>query len=104
MALRLAAAAQDESVFPDPGLRNPMLLFHTGRAVPGRGPEISDVAPDIPGRPSGWYIAQWRKSEILGAQSLKLDDPQTRDDSLGIAAWSFATPNGESRVAIYPQG
>lgn len=95
------ASAQQESVFPDPGLTRPKLLFHTGRAVPGVGPEISPILPDIPGEPSGWFVTQWRKRQLLKPSMIQRNDPQTHDPYLGTAKWAFTTPNGESSVEIY---
>lgn len=83
-----AASAQQVDLLPEPGMPNPKFQFQTGKVVANK-PEISSVAPAIPGATSAWRIGQWHKSEYLAPTEMK----SPRSD---LFVWD--TPNGNSRV------
>jgi len=97
--VRHAGAQAVQSVLPDPGLTNPKLRFGTGRTVNNR-PEISPVAPAMPGAPSEWYIAQWKKTELLRPEAMA-QRPQASDPDLGPAVYAFDTPSDVSHLHIF---
>jgi len=100
LLLHSRGSAQPASIFPDPGLTNPKLRFHTGRAANG-APELSRRLPDIPGEASSWYVTQWNKGELLMPQRLSLNDNRYADARLGTRLYTFDTNTHESRVGIF---
>ncbi len=91
----------DDSVFPDPGLSNPRLRFHLGKAGP-QGPIISPSLPEMPGPPSAWFVTQWSQGEqLMHPDAMTKADPATRDPSLGVASYAFSAPDGHSHFWIY---
>jgi hypothetical protein len=90
-------------VFPDPGLQNPKLRFHTGGTANGQ-PEIAPQLPDLPGEPSAWTIVQWKKHELLAPGRMRHDDAASPDPALGAPAVTFDTASGESQVRIFRRG
>jgi hypothetical protein len=99
---RPAERSQAESVFPEPGLTNARLRFHTGAAEPN-GPVIAETLPHISGPPSAWFVAQWHQDgPLLRPDEMTKDDPITRDSRLGRAAYAFSASDGHMHVWIYP--
>jgi hypothetical protein len=96
-ALATNSSAEPRSVIPDL-FTTPQVQFGTGHAGPN-GPLINPALPDVPGPPSGWYLAQWRKPQLLSPDKMIRDDETARDQLLGIPLYSFATP--ASRLDIY---
>jgi hypothetical protein len=90
-----------ENVFPDPGLTNPRLRFHTGEPGPG-GPVISPILPNISGAPSAWFVTQWyHEGPLLRPDAMTENDPLTRDPHLGVASYAFTAPDSHAHVWIY---
>lgn len=95
-----APKARSESVFPDPGLTRPKFRFHTGKVV-NNAPELSAVLPDIPGEASGWYVAQWKKHDLLRPDSMSRDDDTYDDPRLGTPLYTFDTSSHESQLKVF---
>lgn len=105
LALRLpfSSDALAEQLFPDPGLTNPKLRFHSGRRV-GNEIEISPVLPDILGDASAWTVVQWNKTEILDPSKMLKGDPRYSDRLFGNPKYTFTSENRESRLSIFDTG
>jgi hypothetical protein len=103
LATEVPAMAQRQEVFPDPGWRRPRIGFQQHEdATPAREPN-SRLA-DIPGEPNGWRIVQWNRDMHLQPEQMQRDPPDLSEPGLGAASWSFSSPNGSARVAIYRHG
>lgn len=95
------AAAEGETVYPDPGLHNPRVRFHMGDSANGH-PKISSVLPDIPGEPSAWYITQWNQSSYIDPSSLQtaaVTGPEAPKDTK--ITYRFVSSDRHSAVTIY---
>jgi len=93
-------AAEQQNVFPGLEQQVERVRFHTGRVVNNQ-PEISPVLPDIPGPESRWTLLQWAQAVVISASQMKVNDPQTSDARLGIAAYAFTASDGHSHLWIY---
>jgi hypothetical protein len=95
-----APAQSVQSVFPDPGLLNPKLRFHTGGTANGQS-EIAPDLPEIPGEASAWVVVQWKKRDLLKPSRMRRNDVASADLALGAPAYTFGSASGESKVSIF---
>lgn len=98
----VGARAETVRVFPSLGIEGARLRFHLGE-VRDNAPAISPTLPEIPGSVSAWYIAQWRKRELLKPERMVRHDAAGVDPGLGTPAFSFPSTSGESRLDIFQQ-
>ena len=89
-----------ESVYSDPGLKDPRLRFHLGETANNQ-PLISPVYPDMPFPISEWALMQWGQSSCMSGDKMTTDDALCRDPQLGVARYAFAPPDGHSHLWIY---
>src|SRR5580658_3927215 len=95
-----ADAQETTNEFPGIGPAIERIRFHTGQVVNNQ-PQISPILPAIPGSSSRWTLLQWSQPQIILPDSLKTDDPTTRDALFGVAKYAFDAPDGHSHMWIY---
>ncbi len=87
------------SAFPDPGLQNPRLRFHTG-AVVNNAPEISNTLPAIEHfQASDWYVTQWRRPSFIQPNIMRPDAEV--DPILGRSLYYFPSQDKKTYLKIY---
>jgi hypothetical protein len=89
------------SVLPD--FDNMKLRFGTGNIVDNK-PQISPIAPNIPGDSSKWTVIQWSRFAHAAPDNMTQEDPATADSVLGPAAYGFTAPDQRTHVWIYKNG
>jgi hypothetical protein len=97
-AMGHAAAQTAGNLLPD--LDNPKLKFTTGRVVNNK-PEMSPVAPNLPGDSSQWEIAEFTPVQALSGDRMRQNDPATSDAVFGPASYAFDAPDSHAHVWIY---
>jgi hypothetical protein len=76
------------------------MRFHLGQ-VSGGQPAIAPTYPEMPFAHSDWVVTQWNQTSYLNAEELRPGNSETRDPHLGVAKFSFTTPDHHSHVWIY---
>lgn len=96
---RNTAAQNYATAFPDPGLHNPRLRFHTG-AVVNNAPEISSILPQIENfDASEWYVTQWRRPSFIQPNIMR-PDPEV-DPILGRSLYYFPSQDRKTYLKIF---
>lgn len=96
----LGAGPQTQNLLPPLGPAIPRLRFHTGH-VTANQPEISSALPDIPGKASPWFVAQWNGNDVLEPDHMMRGG--SSDPLLGRPEYAFTSAGGSRSLAIYPR-
>ena len=89
------------SLLPDAGMTSPRLRFHDG-GVENNAPRLFPDSPDMPEYPkSSWYVAQWKKTELLNPSTFFTNSPDAIDPYLGGALFAFPTKDNQSHLWIF---
>lgn len=95
------AAVGAISLLPEPRLPNPRVHFGTGGVV-NNAAELFPTTPPLDGFPeSPWFVAQWKKLELMRPDLVFSQAASTSDPLLGLAQWAFPTPSNESHLWVY---
>ena len=93
------------TIFADPSIGGPDMLFSTGAVVDGQE-QFQDQPASIEGLPDpGWNITQWNTpaSKVFDATLPVLHDPADADALLGaaVASWHAGSAADGSGLAVY---
>ncbi len=95
-----AALATESSLLLEP-LGNPRLRFADGQ-VANNAPALFPGSPAIAGfQPSSWYVAQWKKTELMKPDVLFENAASATDPMLGVSRWAFPSTDNQSHVWIW---
>jgi hypothetical protein len=67
-------------------------------------PTYFGILPKIAGPTSEWSLLEWSKIQYLNPSAMQVRPVSTYDPLYGNAAYSWATPDGESAMQIYGNG